>query len=241
MNAIDGKKILIKGPVTFRGGGYYFGRNMACRVLLAPALGSEVRSNARYVVQRQDLWFGTAFEGGYIACLNYDPAPIEKIPIDIEAFEWRRQRTSRLWVRQPFIHEDSYGADDPFVLHSRYSDEIDDLVLTKEAGFVYFIRAAAMNRVRIGWTTDPGRRPGELVRSSPVMLEYAALLPGTQEDESWLQYKFRSANVHDDWFDLTPELNEYIEWSKENWRKPGQNPIISIYGKAPVGNRGIDY
>ena len=227
---IDGKKILIRGPVTFRSGAYYFGRNMDHRVLLAPALGSKVRDYARYVVHRPDLWFATAFDSGYIDRLNYEPAPIEALPIDIDAFEWRRQRTSRLWIRHPFMHEDSYADGDPFVLRSRYSNEIEDHVLT-ETGYVYFIMAVSLDRVRIGWTTDPNRRPGELVRSSPVLLEYALLLPGVQEDESWLQYRFRHLNTHDDWFELTPELREHIEWLRENWRKPGENPIARIYSR----------
>ena len=241
MTPIDGKRILIRGPVTFRSGAYYFGRNMPCRIMLAPALGCKIlRDDIRFVIHQPDLWFGTAFEAGYIHRLNFDPAPIEAIPIDTSAFEWRRQRTNRLWVTNPVDHDDYYPPNDPYVLRSHYSKETDDLEV-EEKGYVYFIMAVALDRVRIGWTTDPDRRPGELVRSSPVPLEYAALLPGTQEDEAWLQYRFRHLNTHDDWFNLTPELRAYIEWANENWRKPGENPILSIPNKSPVGSRGIDY
>lgn len=239
MNAIDGKRILIKGPVTFRSGGYYFGRNPACRAMLSPALGDRPHEDARFVVCRPDLWYGTVFQSGYISPLNYEPAPIEAIPLDTSAFEWRRQRTNRLWMTSPVEHDNYYHKDDKFVLRSRYVDEIND-VIVEEKGYVYFIMATALDRVRIGWTTDPNRRPGELVRFSPVRLEYAALLPGTPDDEAWLQYKFRSANTHDDWFNLTPELRAYIEWANEHWRKPGENPMLGRH-KLPVGSRGIEW
>jgi hypothetical protein len=239
MDAIDGKRILIKGPVTFRSGAYYFGRNAACRVMLSPALGDKPHEDARFVVCRPDLWFGTVFQSGYVSLLNYEPAPIESVGIDTSAFEWRRQRTSRLWMTSPVGHDDYYPDNDPFVLRSRYVAEIDDLVV-EEKGYVYFIMAAALDRVRIGYTADPDRRPGELVRSSPVLLEYAALLPGSREDESWLQYRFRHLNTHDDWFVYNDELRAYIEWAKEHWRKPGENPLLGRH-KLPVGRRGIEW
>jgi hypothetical protein len=240
MAAIDGKRILIKGPVTFRTGGYYFGRNVACRAMLSPALGDKPHENARFVVCRPDLWFCTVFQNGYVSRLNHDPAPIEKIPIDTSAFEWRRQRTSRLWLTSPVAHSGYYPPGDPFVLRGRYVGELDDIVV-EEKGYVYFIMAAALDRVRIGWTTDPNRRPGELVRSSPVLLEYVALLPGTQDDEAWLQYRFRHLNTHDDWFVYNDELRAYIEWAKENWRKPGENPLLGSRRKTPVGSQGLEW
>lgn len=242
MNAIEGKRILIRGPMTpetIRSGAYYFGRNMYCRVLLSPALGGKLEEHKRFVIHQSDLWFGTAFESGYISKLNHEPAPIEKIPIDVSAFEWRRQRTSRLWLKSPVNHDDHYPTGDNFVLRSRYSDALDDLVV-EEKGYVYFIAATDLSRVRIGWTTDTNRRPGELARASPVMLEYVALLPGTQDDESWLQYRFRHLNTHGDWFVFNDELKDYIEWAKEFWRKPGENPMLGPH-KLPVGSLGIEF
>ena len=60
--AIDGKRIRIRGPMQFRTGGYYMGRNRMCRVLSAPALGSTPKDEPRYVVYEPGLWFATAFQ-----------------------------------------------------------------------------------------------------------------------------------------------------------------------------------
>jgi hypothetical protein len=238
---IDGKKVRVRGEVQFRGGGYYIGWNRMCRALIAPALGSTPREDPRYVVYHPGLWFVTICQGGHFFIGNTTATENISLYVDANAFQWRRQRTDRLWVNHPYLMAEDYPPGDPFALPGRYDGETHRLAL-EESGYVYLIGAESLDRVRIGWTTDPGRRPGELVRSSPVPLSYLALLPATQEDEGWLQHRFRHLNVHDDWFQLSAEILAFIEWTKTHWRKPGEDPVVHLpKDYPPVGADGVQY
>lgn len=240
MAKIDGKRVRVRGDeVQFRGGGYYIGWGQQCRVLLAPALGGKVRDSARYVVHHPDLWFITIFQAGYYFLANEDPTSNVSRHVNVAEFTWWRQRTDRLWVDHPYLVADNYPAGDPFAIETSYIRETETLVVT-ESGFVYFIGADGMDRCRIGWTSDPDRRPGELVRSSPVPLSYLALLPGSLEDEGWLQSRFQHLRLHDDWFSLDSEMLAYIAWAREGWRKPGEYTTRYLSGDhPPVGADGL--
>lgn len=78
------------------------------------------------------------------------------------------------------------------------------------AGFVYFIRAARMRAVKIGWARDAEARLRELQTASHHKLHLIGFLPGSLEDERRWHLGFRSLRIRGEWFNLTDDLREAI-------------------------------
>jgi hypothetical protein len=85
-------------------------------------------------------------------------------------------------------------------------------------GFVYFIEAPEVGRIKIGWSLDnPDARFAHLDTASPVKLEKRALLRGSQRCERDLHRRFAAYSVKGEWFEAAPELREYIRKWARNW------------------------
>lgn len=232
----------ITQDLKFTGMAHYIGRNHFCRVELVPCLGHcDVSSDKRYItLPPHRLWYLWIVQSGYYYKL---PQPLQRQEIDecitTTAFQWRKGRTNGLWLHHPLDIVDDYTEGEPLTFPSDHNQETQQVVY-REQGFVYIIGAAGLDRVRIGWTADLSRRPHELVRSSPVPLEFWAILPGTREDETDLQLRFAHLRTHNDWFAAEEDLWRYVEWAKKYWREPGTFPIKWLSTEQlPIGATGI--
>lgn len=72
--------------------------------------------------------------------------------------------------------------------------------LDTELASVYFVRVVGREMVKIGMSTDVGRRVHDLQASSPDELELICELPGGKPLESFLHGVLRPLNVRREWF-----------------------------------------
>lgn len=93
---------------------------------------------------------------------------------------------------------------------------------TKSTGYVYFIRAIGVNKVKIGYSVSPKWRLATLQTGSPLPLEMFGLCPGTPSTESDFHAKYANFHSHGEWFDL-PEKEV--------------NFLADRYGIAPIKAR----
>lgn len=70
-------------------------------------------------------------------------------------------------------------------------------------GLVYFMRFG--DRVKIGFTTNLKNR-SQAIPHDEVM----ATMPGTMRDEKALHARFAKHRIHHEWFDLAPEVADFI-------------------------------
>jgi hypothetical protein len=83
-------------------------------------------------------------------------------------------------------------------------------VTTTTKGFVYFIVDYQAKKVKIGYSTNPQRRLKELLTSNEGKLELAKIVQGTVKDERKYQRMFCHSKIRREWFELTPEIEEFI-------------------------------
>lgn len=238
----EGPRSRITHNVKFTGMYHYIGRNHFCRVELVPSLGhAQVNPDGRYItLPPRKLWYLWLAQSGYYYKVT-NPLERQRIQENIipAAFQWRKCRTNGLWLCHPLDVPDYHREGEPFAIQTDYIHKTEETIY-REQGFVYIIWAAGLNRVRIGWTIDLKRRPQELIRSSPVALEFWAILPGTREDETDLQVRFAHLRTHHDWFEAAEDLCEYVEWAKKYWRKPGEYPFRWFSEmQLPIDEKGI--
>ena len=77
-------------------------------------------------------------------------------------------------------------------------------------GFVYFIVNNQDRKVKIGYSTKPEQRLKQLLTSNDGKLELAKVVPGTVKDERKYQRIFCHSKIRREWFELTPEIEEFI-------------------------------
>ncbi len=82
---------------------------------------------------------------------------------------------------------------------------------TTGSGYVYFIEAVGLSRVKIGYSDDPEKRIKQLSTGSPVSLKIYAKVPGNQAMEKEIHQRFSHLRVENEWFHFTNEIKEYIE------------------------------
>jgi len=78
-------------------------------------------------------------------------------------------------------------------------------------GYVYFIEAVGLKRLKIGYSDDPDKRVRTLATGSPVSLRVLAKMPGTQAMEKEIHAKFAHLKVENEWFHLTDDIRAYID------------------------------
>lgn len=244
MTSTQGRSLRIDGAVRFRPGYRYIGFGRSCRVEVVPVLGSEVvntdKYDLRYVAYQPGQWFIFFSQFGTYHMIEntVETADIAKF-VDLAAFQWRQRRTNTFWLMHPMDLMAQREADQLYPFDFDYYPKTGELVF-KEPGYVYLVEAVGLNRVRIGWTANPDRRPGELVRHNPYPLNFLALMPGDKVDESHLQFILSEWRLHDDWFELTNNIREYVEHLKRHWRTPGAYPVAHIKNlQEPIGSQGV--
>jgi hypothetical protein len=86
-------------------------------------------------------------------------------------------------------------------------------------GYIYFIAAPEIGRVKIGWSLlNPDSRFAALDTASPVALEKWALMRGRQFIERELHARFAIHSVKGEWFRLVPEVESFVVENARPWR-----------------------
>lgn len=92
-------------------------------------------------------------------------------------------------------------------------------------GFVYFVLAPSVRRIKIGFTDEsPEIRLNALRTASPVALERLALIAGSLEFEKLLHARFRRHRTHLEWFRANPELTAFILEYAAPWVEAIRHP-----------------
>ena len=85
----------------------------------------------------------------------------------------------------------------------------------KPEGYVYFIEAERLERIKIGYSKDPEQRRKTLSTGSPSVLRIIKKIAGDQKLENEIQTRFGHLLIEeldgDEWFRATEELREFIE------------------------------
>jgi hypothetical protein len=88
-------------------------------------------------------------------------------------------------------------------------------------GQVYFLKAPAVNLIKIGFSIDPERRLNEVRLISPTPVEFMGSIRGDYEEERALHQKFAHLHSHGEWFvaasDLEFEILKMV-WSESSPR-----------------------
>lgn len=75
---------------------------------------------------------------------------------------------------------------------------------------VYFVEAAGLGKIKIGYASHAATRLLNLQTACPVLLTVLAIIPGTPDDELEIQKQFRHLRCHGEWYFATDELRAYI-------------------------------
>lgn len=88
----------------------------------------------------------------------------------------------------------------------------------KCTGFVYFIRAAEVGLVKIGYAADYRTRLRNIICNSPVEVELIAAIGAVNaaDEEAIWHNRFRDDRVRGEWFRETPALRAAIEAAKRH-------------------------
>lgn len=79
-------------------------------------------------------------------------------------------------------------------------------------GFVYFLKAGALPKVKIGYTTNILKRLRDLQPGCCEVMELIGVVPNASIYlESALHAKFKWNRLHNEWFDLSPSIQEFID------------------------------
>ena len=110
--------------------------------------------------------------------------------------------------------------------------------MSKEpTGFVYFVVAAFVGLVKIGYAgRDPDDRLASLQTGSPVPLERLAPVRGTRELEQELHKRFADLRTHGEWFQLGQPIKDFILYHGSPWHA---DPLSNSVGKYARLSRWI--
>jgi hypothetical protein len=83
---------------------------------------------------------------------------------------------------------------------------------------IYFILCRTTNRVKIGSTArDPNERLEELRAMNAGELTPLGIIEGELRLETDLHIRFESYWVHHEWFEYSPEIDDYVQTKAEPW------------------------
>jgi len=89
--------------------------------------------------------------------------------------------------------------------------------LISKTGIIYFIFSKEVNRIKIGFTKedDVEKRLRGIQGQCATFLTVIGTTLGTVADEYALHKKFRKYHSHNEWFNMSDEIREYIQEIKE--------------------------
>lgn len=82
-------------------------------------------------------------------------------------------------------------------------------IAEKNFGFVYVVRLN--NSVKIGFSQNFKKRLSGLQCGCPYPLSVVLVIPGWEREEKALHKRFRRHRIANEWFTLSPEIEEWIE------------------------------
>lgn len=93
-------------------------------------------------------------------------------------------------------------------------------------GFVYFIHAPSVKRLKIGFTVNVNTRFNELQLGSPVKLVLLNYVRGAFQLEITLLALFDRYRIHGEWFEAAPDLLRYIKKLPEGKRMGSEELVL---------------
>lgn len=87
---------------------------------------------------------------------------------------------------------------------------IKECAISSYDGFVYFLEAVGLQRIKIGYSKDPEARLKSLQTGSPVPLVEIGRIPGDQQSETDLHQQFDHLRLDGEWFHAVKQLRDYI-------------------------------
>lgn len=85
-------------------------------------------------------------------------------------------------------------------------------------GFVYFIRAAELGRVKIGYSIEPtAKRLFALQTASPALLQGWAIIRGVKALECKLHEVFAADRFHREWFTESQAIRDFVAEYGSPW------------------------
>lgn len=107
-------------------------------------------------------------------------------------------------------------------------------------GYVYFVRAAGLDLIKIGWTGGhPAKRLRELSQASPVELAFEGVMLGTWQAEQALHLRFAHLRVRGEWFRAAPELVAFIGENAPPWPDAAAGTLTKEFRFSRVRVRGV--
>lgn len=78
-------------------------------------------------------------------------------------------------------------------------------------GFVYFLDAPSVNRIKIGTAIEPEHRVTAVRLMSPVEIRLIGTIAGGRSKEAELHERFRERRAHGEWFDADADFRGEIQ------------------------------
>jgi hypothetical protein len=135
-----------------------------------------------------------------------------------------RKGTLARWISEgmPVLRDWSYGPPAtvqviPLFADAWVSENRGDSLAFERESFVYFARREDTGAIKIGFSSNPARRPQEIrkrTRTRHGACGRVVLLgqyPGDKRDEAKLHTRFAQARIMEEWFRPVPELLSHIE------------------------------
>lgn len=113
-------------------------------------------------------------------------------------------------------------------------------------GFVYIVHAVGTNRIKIGFSANPGDRLASLQTGSPFRLEIISCVPGSRADEMRMHRRLAKYRRTGEWFEIPRSRPPSIighRWkaSRSGWKLYARQPAISRNGKRSSSHRYIAF
>jgi hypothetical protein len=98
-----------------------------------------------------------------------------------------------------------------------------------KAGYIYFLEAVGMRRIKIGFTSkNPNLRTDKIACGLPVGVVLHGYMPGTVEFEKSLHERFWTYGVGHEWFKFAKEIRQYIAFHAIPWPKNGEFVEVAV-------------
>lgn len=81
----------------------------------------------------------------------------------------------------------------------------------REFGYIYFLDAPDVNRIKIGTGVCPEDRLQAIRLMCPVPTKLIGLMVGGRQEEARLHARYADLRRHGEWFEGTPELRHAIQ------------------------------
>jgi hypothetical protein len=107
---------------------------------------------------------------------------------------------------------------------------------TRRLGWIYYIGCMETHRLKIGFTAgDPHKRLDKLQTGSPTRLVLLGLDVGTSATERALHARFSNERVRGEWFRVSENLFEHLEYVARGCRGSGDGERLLCFARIALG------